>query len=65
VLIYLKNKEEYKKYIKIVLRALLEAGIRYKLNKYEIILKEVRFLGYVLKPGKVTIDITKVSSILE
>jgi hypothetical protein len=65
VLIYLKNKEEYRKYVKEVLRALLEARIRYKLSKYEVVLKEVGFLGYILKLGKVVIDISKVSSILE
>jgi hypothetical protein len=65
ILIYSKNKEEYKKYVEEVLRVLLEAGIRCKLSKYEVILKEVGFLEYVLKLGKVAIDISKVSSILE
>jgi hypothetical protein len=38
VLIYLRNKEEYKKYVKEVLRALLKVGIRCKLSKCEIAL---------------------------
>jgi hypothetical protein len=48
-----------------VLKVLLKARIKYKLSKYEIALKEVRFLEYVLKLEKVIIDISKVSSILE
>jgi hypothetical protein len=47
-------------YIKQVLEILAKKGFRLKLSKYNFYTKEIMFLGYVITPGKISLDPEKV-----
>ena len=48
LVIYSKQEEDHKEYIYLVLKALIEAGLYYKLSKYIFSAKEAELLGYVV-----------------
>ena len=48
ILVYLKNEEEHKEHLRLVLEKLREHQLYAKFNKCEFWLKEVRFLGHVI-----------------
>ena len=50
MLIYNSNKEEHKVYVKIIIKALVKAGLYSNVNKCEFKKEEVIFLGYVITP---------------
>jgi hypothetical protein len=56
ILIYSKDKKEYKHYIKIVLQKLRDYALYTKPSKYTFYTKEVKFLGFVVNTNGVTID---------
>ena len=56
ILIYLRNKEEYKQYVKIILEYLSKVRIRLNLEKYKFYKKEVIFLGFIVSNNRVRIS---------
>jgi hypothetical protein len=48
ILIFSKIEEEYKEYIKKILRRLIDENLRIKIKKTEFHAKEVDFLGFVV-----------------
>ena len=64
IIIFLKNRKEYRKYTKEVLRRLREAGLQCNIKKYEFEVKTTKYLGFIIKVGKVIrIDPEKVKAI--
>jgi hypothetical protein len=60
ILVYSKDKKQYIIYIKQVLEVLAEKGFCLKLSKYNFYTKEIVFLGYIIIPGKISLDPEKV-----
>jgi hypothetical protein len=62
ILIYSKTEEESAKHLRLVLGTLRE---HQHYVKCEFLLKEVGFLGHVISAGGVSVDLSKVASIME
>jgi hypothetical protein len=64
-LVYSKTEEEHAEYLRLVLGTLREHQLYAKFSKCEFWLKEVGFLGHVLSAGGVSVDPSKITSIME
>jgi Reverse transcriptase (RNA-dependent DNA polymerase) len=64
ILVYSEDKEQHNIYIKQVLEVLAEKKFRLKLSKYNFYIKEIVFLGYIITPGKISLDPEKVRAII-
>jgi hypothetical protein len=64
-LIYSKNLDKYKEYIKKVLKALEDKDLQVKLDKYTFWATEVEYLGFKVSTEGIKIDPGKVKAILE
>jgi len=51
IIIYLENKEEYKEYIKWVLKRLQEEQIPVVIKKCEFFTRKTNFVGFIIKLG--------------
>jgi hypothetical protein len=49
ILIYSRNEDKYYNYIRQVLTRLYKNNLFYKLSKYEFNIKEVEFLGFLIR----------------
>jgi hypothetical protein len=56
ILIFSKIEEEYKEYIKKILKKLMDENLRIKIEKTEFYAKEVDFLGFIIGQKGVKID---------
>jgi hypothetical protein len=56
ILIFSKTEKEYKKYIKKILRKLIDENLRIKIEKTEFHAKEVDFLGFIINRKGVKMD---------
>jgi hypothetical protein len=56
ILIFSKTEEEYKKYIKKILKKLINENLKIKIEKTEFYAKEVDFLGFIIGRKGVKID---------
>jgi hypothetical protein len=65
ILVYSKTEEEHAEHLHLVLGTLHEHQLYAKFSKCEFWLKEVGFLGHVISVGGVSIDPSKITSILE
>jgi len=65
ILIYCMTLEEHKEHLRIVLQILKEKRLYAKLSKCEFWLEEVKFLGHVISNKGVSVDLTKVETILQ
>ena len=65
ILIYLKDKSKYVKYIKQMLKRLCTQGLYTKLFKYSFHTKLVKFFSYFITPKGVIINPTQVKAIKE
>ena len=65
ILIYFKNKQQYKEHIYKVLMKLQEVNLLINPKKSNFHIKEVEFLKYIIQPGKITIEPAKVAIIKE
>ena len=63
ILIYLAEGEDYKEYIRLVLEAFLRVDSRLKLEKCEFRVIKTIFLGYILKPRKMSINPKKIKEV--
>jgi hypothetical protein len=64
ILIFSKNEEEHDKHLHLVLQKLRENQLYANLNKCEVWLKEVSFLGHIISDGGISIDPSKVKDVL-
>jgi hypothetical protein len=65
ILVYSKTKEEHAEHLRLVLGTLQEHQLYTKFSKCEFWLKEVGFLVHVISAGGVSIDPSKITSIME
>jgi hypothetical protein len=65
ILVYSKTEEEHATHLRLVLGTLREHQLYAKFSKCEFWLKEVGFLGHVISAGGVSVDPSKITSILE
>jgi hypothetical protein len=65
ILVYSKTEEEHAEHLQLVLGTLREHQLYAKFSKCEFWLKEVGFLGHVLSAGGVSVDPSKITSIME
>ena len=56
ILIFSKIEEEYKEYIKKILRRLIDENLRIKIKKTEFHAKEVNFLDFIIGRKEVKMD---------
>jgi hypothetical protein len=64
ILIFSKNEEEHDEHLRLVLRKFRENQLYAKLSKCEFWLKEVSFLGHIISEGGISVDPSKVKSVL-
>ena len=65
ILVYSKTKEDHKKHLKIVLQLLRENQLYAKLNKCEIFMKQVSFLGHLITQDGIYMEQEKIKSIID
>ena len=65
IIIYLISKEEYREYVKQVLRRLSEEQILVVIKKYEFFTRKTNFIRFIIKLGKISIDLKKVEAIVD
>jgi hypothetical protein len=64
ILIFSKNEEEHDEHLRLVLQKLREHQLYAKLRKCKFWLKEVSFLGHIISEGGISVDPSKVESVL-
>jgi hypothetical protein len=64
ILIFSKNEEEHDEHLCLVLQKLRENQLYAKLSKCKFWLKEVSFLGHIISEGGISVDPSKVKSVL-
>ena len=64
IIIYLESKEEYKEHIKQVLKRLQEEQIPVAIKKCEFFIRKTNFIGFIIKLGKISMDLKKVKAIV-
>jgi len=64
IIIYLENEEEHREHVKWVLKRLQEEQILVIIKKCEFFIKKTDFVGFVIKLGKISIDLKKVKAIV-
>ena len=65
ILIYSRNKGKYHNYVCQVLTRLRKNNLFYKLSKYEFNIKEVEFLGFLIRIESIRADPKQVYSIIK
>jgi hypothetical protein len=64
IIIYLNSIEEYKEYIKWVLRKLYKKNILAAVKKYKFYTKKTDFIGFIIKLKQISIDLKKIKAIV-
>src|SRR6266702_2523576 len=64
IIIYLNTEEEYEKHVKWVLRRLYEENIPIAMEKCKFYTKKTDFIGFIIKPGQISMDPKKVEAIV-
>ena len=63
-IIYLNTEEEYKKYIKWVLKRLYNENIPIIIKKCKFHTKKTDFIGFIIKPRQISMDLKKIEAIV-
>ena len=64
IIIYLITKEEYREYIKQVLKRLQKEQILVAIKKYKFFTKKIDFIRFIIKLDYISIDLKKVKAIV-
>ena len=64
IIIYLNSKESYYKYVEWVLEQLSKVEIPIVIEKCEFLTKKTNFVGFIIKLGRINIDLKKVEAIV-
>jgi hypothetical protein len=59
ILVYSKNMGEYEEHLRIVLQQLREHKLYAKFSKCELWINEVSFLGHMISPEGITVDLAR------
>ncbi|WVZ84125.1 hypothetical protein U9M48_031186 [Paspalum notatum var. saurae] len=65
ILIYSKTEEEHEEHLRLVLQKLKEHKLYAKLSKCEFWLDQVPFLGHIVSKGRIMVDPSKISSVMD
>ena len=65
IIIYLNIKEEYKEYVKWVLKRLYNKNIPIAIKKYKFYTKKTDFIKFIIKPRQISMDLKKVKAIVD
>jgi hypothetical protein len=63
ILVYSQTPEEHTEHVRTVLETLLERKLRLKLSKCEFGVTKTEYLGYIIEPGRISMDPKKLQSI--
>ena len=64
IIIYLITKEEYREYVKWVLKRLKEEQILVAIEKCKFFTRKIDFIRFIIKLGYISIDLKKVKAIV-
>ena len=64
IIIYLNSEKEYKKHIKWVLKRLQEEEMPVVIKKCEFFTRKTDFIGFIIKLGKLSMDLKKIKAIV-
>ena len=64
IIIYLNSKQEYKEYIKQVLKKLYKKDMPIIIKKYKFHTKKTNFIGFIIKLRQISIDLKKIEAII-
>jgi len=64
IIIYLNNKEEHEKYIEWVLQRLYNKEILIAIKKYKFYITKTDFIRFIIKLGRISIDLKKIEAIV-
>jgi len=64
IIIYLNNKEEHRKYVEWVLQRLYNKEIPIAIKKCEFYTIKTDFIGFIIKLGRISIDLKKIEAIV-
>ena len=64
IIIYSESEEEYREYVKWVLKRLQEEQMLVAIKKCEFFIKKTDFIGFIVKLGKISMDLKKVEAIV-
>ena len=64
IIIYLNSEKEYKEYIKWVLSKLYKENMLVIIKKCEFHIKKTDFIGFIIKPKQISIDLKKIKTII-
>ena len=64
IIIYFNSKEEYFKYIKQVLQRLIDKKMPVAIKKYKFHTTKTKFCRFIIKLGKLSIDLKKIEVIV-
>ena len=65
IIIFSKNKEDHLRHVEQILSAMHCAGVTLKLSKCSFFTDRVKYLGHIIKPGRLEIDTAHVKSLRE
>jgi hypothetical protein len=63
-IIYLNSKEEYKEYIKWVLRKLYKKNILVAVEKYKFYTRKTNFVKFIIKLKQISMNLKKTKAII-
>ena len=64
IIIYLNSKQEYKKYIKWVLKKLYKKDMPVIIKKYKFHTRKTNFVGFIIKLRQISMDLKKIKAIV-
>ena len=64
IIIYLNSEEEYKEYIKQILRKLYKENMPVAVKKCKFHTKKTNFIGFIIKLGQISMDLKKIKAIV-
>ena len=64
IIIYLNSEQEYKEYVKQVLKKLYKKDMPITIKKYKFYIKKTDFVGFIIKLGQISMDLKKIKAIV-
>ena len=64
IIIYLNSKQEYKEYIKQILKRLYKKDISIIIKKCKFYTKKTYFIGFIIKLKQININLKKIKAIV-
>ena len=63
VIVFSRNEEDHIRHVREVLTALRDAGVTLKLRKCEFFTTSVKYLGHIIRPGRLEIDLARTAAL--